>query len=289
LPAGQVAASAAGSAAGASSPGTPWKLPSSAPAHRALPVLGAGDYDSQPQLGAALTQARTSGKTVTVTGLTTGTSEVTVSPAGVVTVQSYVLPVRVKAGAGWVPVSTTLRLSGGRLSPVAIPGDAVSFSPGGAGPMAVITSGVSRLALSWPGTLPAPVVSGSSATYANVLPGVDLVLTATSTAAGGFSEVLVVHSASAAQRLAGLRFGVSGLTLRAAPGGGLVAPFAGGSGAFVAPPAQMWDSSAAAPGSAAMRAGGVSASGVGSRLAPPRCRRLPGRPAVRGWRPSGRR
>ncbi|MFF3504462.1 DNRLRE domain-containing protein [Streptomyces sp. NPDC003247] len=74
--------------------------------------------------------------------------------------------------------------------------------------LATMTSDGHDVTLSWPGTLPEPVISGSSALYRNVFDGVDLMLTAQ---ASGFSHVLIVHSAQAAKdaALTGLSYGLS--------------------------------------------------------------------------------
>lgn len=71
-----------------------------------------------------------------------------------------------------------------------------------------------ELALTWPDALPAPVLSGATATYRDVLPGVDLRMEAQET---GYTQLLVVNSAEAAAnpKLSELR-----LKLRA--GGGKV-------------------------------------------------------------------
>ncbi len=154
--------------------GKPWRAPSSALAGQGrLPELGGG---ARPPLdvATAVREAKASGRPVVASALTTATQLVTAQPDGVIAVKSYVLPVRVATGRGWVPVNTSLRPSGGRLAPAAVPGDGVSFSAGGTGPMAEIWHGSgrsqARLALWWPGPLPAPDVSGPSATYRNVLP-----------------------------------------------------------------------------------------------------------------------
>ncbi len=64
----------------------------------------------------------------------------------------------------WSPAVTT--------SPVALSG-------GGSGPLAVLATAGRTLTLSWSaGALPTPTLSGSTATYANVLAGVDLIVTA---------------------------------------------------------------------------------------------------------------
>ncbi|MEU5343998.1 DNRLRE domain-containing protein [Streptomyces sp. NPDC020766] len=74
--------------------------------------------------------------------------------------------------------------------------------------LAVLSSGGHDVTLSWPGDLPEPVISGSSALYRNVFDGVDLMLTAQ---ASGFSHVLIVHSTEAAAdpALAKLSYGLS--------------------------------------------------------------------------------
>jgi hypothetical protein len=179
-------------------------------------------------MAAASARARSTGKPVRVNTLTTSTSITVAEPHGGFAFQESVLPVRVRRGTGWVPVNTSLRRNpDGTFSPVAVPGDTVTFSGGGTRPLAAIGSGPASLQVSWPGRLPAPALSGASLTYRDVLPGVNLVVTATAGVAGGFSEVLVVKDAAAA-RDRGLRRLVLGVAGRragrvtAVPGGGLL-------------------------------------------------------------------
>jgi hypothetical protein len=265
--------------AGIARTGSPPPLPKAPSSPGTLAPMSAGGGPSgtaEAAVAAASRQAHASGKPVTVAALTTATDTTTVNPGGRVTVKEDVLPARVRGGSGWVPVSTRLRRdANGSLSPVAVPGDTVVISGGGSAPLARLSADGTSLALSWPGRLPAPVVSGSSATYRDVLPGVDLVLTATSVQSGGFSEVLVVHNAAAARDpgLARVTLGVSarGARLHAAPGGGLVATGTDLAGYYSAAAPLMWDSSSLAPTASkeAVSAAARAARAMGAGLAPP--------------------
>jgi hypothetical protein len=180
--------------------GQPWPMPPAPEPQQDLAVLGGSSAQAVAAETAAAARARATRRPVAVPSLTSETSTVSVRPDGVRVLRDNVLPVRVRRGSGWVPVDTSLRRTGnGRLSPAAVPGDTVTFSGGGTAPMVALSADGARLALSWPGPLPAPVVSGSSASYRNVFPGVDLVLTAISTVSGGCQEVLVVRDAAAAR------------------------------------------------------------------------------------------
>lgn len=115
---------------------------------------------------------------------------------------------------------------------------------------------------------------GSSAEYDDILPGVNLILTATSAETGGFSSVIEVTSAAAARspRLARLELAVhaKGVTLREGAGGSLVASGAGAAGQYMAAAPEMWDSSSLASGasSSAVASAGKLAKSLGASLAP---------------------
>jgi hypothetical protein len=117
----------------------------------------------------------------------------------------------------------------------------VAFSAGGTGALVTLTRAGKTFTLSWPGVLPAPAVAGDSATYAEVLPGVDMVVRATHS---GFTHVLVVKTAKAAANpaLRGIRLGVGGdARISGLPDGSLRA-VAGDTVLASAAPAAMWDS-----------------------------------------------
>jgi hypothetical protein len=136
----------------------------------------------------------------------------------------------------------------GTLSPAAVP-SALTLSGGGSAPLATISTDGQSLSLTFPVPLPTPIISGDTATYADVLPSVDLQVT--DTAFGGFSEVLIVKDSAAATNpaLSTLHMAVatSGVTLTADTGGNLTAKNSSGRPVFTAPTPHMWDSSAASP------------------------------------------
>jgi Concanavalin A-like lectin/glucanases superfamily len=192
----------------------------------------------------AARQARAVGRAVEVTSQTTETGQVFANPDGSFTARENVMPVRVRRPEGWVPVDLTLQAGrDGLVRPIASP-TAVVFSAGGSAPLVRLSDRGRQVALAWPDRLPAPVLDGSRATYADVLPGVDLVMTADVL---GFSEVLVVHSAAAARNpaLAEVRLlpRVANGNLAVDPSGNITVSDAAGAAVFVGSPPRMWDSS----------------------------------------------
>jgi hypothetical protein len=181
---------------------------------------------------------------VEILGERTEVSQTFANGDGSQTVEVGIEPERVRKGAGWVPVDTRLTQTAAGLEPRAsvLP---VTFSAGGVGPFARLRDGAMEIALSWPGTLPKPVIAGDTAVYRDVLPDVDLKVTAH---ALGFSEVLVVRSRAATRnpRLASLKFGLAakGVNVAAESSGGLAARDGKGTAVFTAPAPLMWDSSA---------------------------------------------
>ena len=169
-----------------------------------VPQFGAGAAAAAPAPATpagktaeqAVDEARRTGKPVEVTSATTSTTTVTADPQGTMTLLQSALPQRVKVDGVWQNLDATLaRNADGTFSPRRAT-EPLTLSGGGSGPMAVLGVDGLTMSLSAPMTLPEPTVSGATATYAEVRPGVDLQVTARAT--GGFAEVFVVHDAEAA-------------------------------------------------------------------------------------------
>lgn len=204
----------------------------------------------------ASARARQSGHGVTVAAETGTGTQVTANADGSFTLTEDSAPVRTLRNGAWVPIDTRLSVgAGGRIAPGATT-TGLSFSAGGTGPMVVLTQGSDTLALNWPGSLPKPVLSGDTATYAGVYPGVDLQLVAD---ASGFSELLVVHDAQAAADPAvrNIKLGVkaTGLTVSDTADGGAQAVDRQGATIFHTDTAGMWDNASThGPAAAAAKA-----------------------------------
>ncbi|MFF7357370.1 ricin-type beta-trefoil lectin domain protein [Streptomyces filipinensis] len=202
--------------------------------------------DTSTPLLAAQAQAVSHGTSVPVDALTSETDTVTAEPDGSFTRTSSVLPVRVRKNGDWTPVDATLTINtDGTYSPKATP-SGVRLSGGGSGPLATLTDPAGHsMSLTMPFTLPAPQVSGDTALYPSVLPGVDLSVSVTDQ--GGFSDVLVVHDAKAAAdprvRKLAVTTGTDGLDLAPTAAGGMTATTPDGSVSYTSPPPLMWDSS----------------------------------------------
>lgn len=209
-----------------------------------LPTLNNGYDKPTPAELAAAAQAHSTGTPVAVAGLTTETQQILANPKGGFTAQMTPVPVRTERNGQWVAIDTTLQHTASGYSPSATAYGTVTFSPGGTGPLATSSYDGTSYAVSWPGALPAPTVSGSTATYPNVLPGVDLVMSATVT--GGFSDVLVVHDATAARdpALASIRLSTrtTGGHVTTDQSGDLAIKSSTGQRSLVASGASMWDS-----------------------------------------------
>ncbi|MEV7662777.1 hypothetical protein [Paenarthrobacter sp. NPDC089316] len=150
---------------------------------------------------AAVTEAAETSKDVVVDAATTPTDMTVAHPDGTLTTTMSTEPVRMQTSAGWSDISTDLvrtTVDGvSVLKPENVPVD-ITVGTGGTDKIASLNDKNGHsVTQSWPfGTLPEPVVEGNSATFRQVLPGVDLIQLAHKT---GISQVLKIESAEAAK------------------------------------------------------------------------------------------
>ncbi|MEU9343737.1 LamG-like jellyroll fold domain-containing protein [Streptomyces sp. NPDC048278] len=196
----------------------------------------------------ALAKARATGKPVQATAATTDSSTLTANPNGTLTLRQTLSPVRKLVHGTWKSLDATLvRHADGSISPKVSTSSLTLAGGGTDDPLAAMRAGSGSLAVSLPAafTLHAPALSDATATYHDVLPGVDLAVTAQDT--GGFSEVLVVKNAAAAANPAltdlTLATKATGVTLASDAAGDITAKDHDGQTLFSATAPTMWDSS----------------------------------------------
>ncbi|OSY38302.1 hypothetical protein BG653_06177 [Streptomyces platensis] len=212
--------------------------------------------DQAPTEDAALEQAKRSGHEVEVASLRGESADVVATAEGKLQARQYLRPIRTRVSGQWKDIDTDLaEQSNGTVTPKAT-AVGLAFSGGGDKPLVTMRKAGRALALSWPGTLPTPVLDGAEATYRDVLPGVDLRMGAQ---ADGFTQLLIVKTAQAAHssELGQLRLKLAadGIDVKETAAGGLNAADQGaGSPVFEAPTPLMWDSSTG-PGSDASQKG----------------------------------
>ncbi|MFK0228747.1 LamG-like jellyroll fold domain-containing protein [Streptomyces sp. NPDC090303] len=193
----------------------------------------------------ALKEAAGSGDQVEVLGERTERETVFANPDGATfTLEKSIAPVRVDTGSGWAqPDATLVRHEDGSIGPKAAVVD-LSFSSGGPGEdLVTIGQDGQSVSMGWPGRLPEPRLDGERAVYENVLPDVNLILTAT---VEGFRQVLEVETpeAAALRELKSIEYGLKadGLRLREGAVGSVEALDGNGHVVFRSPTARMWNS-----------------------------------------------
>ena len=218
--------------------------PAGAPASTAVP-------DTAPDAVTAARDAKQGHKRVLDVATQDQTTQTFANPDGSWTTIEYAQPVRIKQAGAWIPVDTTLvRRSDGTVAPKATVISLV-LNAGGKGsartPIVAAGSGSDEVGLTWPTDLPVPTLSQDTATYADVLPGVDLTVQATVT---GYAENLVIRTPQAAAdpAIAHLTFGIYTKNTKVATAGtravdGLRVTDGAGKVMFDADASRMWDSS----------------------------------------------
>lgn len=192
----------------------------------------------------ALQQARTTGQPYELISARTESSDTWAQPDGSFSVKRYGTPIRMLRNGAWIATDPTLApAADGRIAPKAST-VAVTFSGGGSGALLTGVKDGRTLSLTWPKPLPAPTMDGNVATYAEVLPGVDLQLKAE---VEGFSQLLVVKTATAAANpeLASLKYKLDTVGLSVSTDtetGSVTAVNPAGETVFTSPSPLMWDS-----------------------------------------------
>ena len=216
-----------------------------APAPAASSAQDAEVVTEQPDPASAAAAARTQGHRVEDLSRRTETTRVFANPDGSWSSEQASGPVRAKDESGeWADIDLTLEKVDGGYAPVNALGDLV-ISDGGDHTFAAMTVDGRDLGWQWPTALPAPTIDGNTATYADVVDGGDLVVTATET---GFRHDVVLKQAPADPVTFSIPVVTSGPNVNEDPQGGLSVETKAGDELIAATPAVMYDAQDPATG-----------------------------------------
>lgn len=133
---------------------------------------------SAPTVAAAMAAAKQGGQRVLVDGLTTETDQTWVNPDGTLSLESALAVVRQRQADGsWADVDLDLEQTEHGIRSV-LPVVPVTYAVGGGTTIASTLVNGEHVAVLWDAALPTPMLDGTTATYPDVRPGVDLVLEA---------------------------------------------------------------------------------------------------------------
>ena len=196
-----------------------------------------------PTSALAMTAAQRQGTRVEALDQRTEKRTVFAQPDGTFTADLHVTPQRVRRAGGWVAPDPTLEPAGDGIAPKGTVPELALSRGGTKTPLVRMARDGHEYALTWPGTLPEPRLDGATATYADVLPDVDLKITTTVT---GYAQHIVVKTpqAAASPELQRIRFDLhtKDLLLKAHDDGRLTATNAAGETIFESASSWMWDS-----------------------------------------------
>jgi RHS repeat-associated protein len=150
----------------------------------------AAKVTSAPNEMSALVAAARQHSPVTIDSSLTSDSVTVANPDGSLTLHRDAGPVRVRQADGsWANVDLNWQAAGGHVVET-MPATAVTLSGGGDSTIASVAAGDGSIDVNWDGQLPTPFLNGTTATYPDVRPGVDLVVQALRR---GFEVSFVIH------------------------------------------------------------------------------------------------
>ncbi|WP_156926036.1 LamG domain-containing protein [Glycomyces arizonensis] len=215
------------------------------------PGTANSDIATDTVIADAAAEAEATGDNVEIESLGSADSEVYAAPDGTFIEEIAMEPFQAQLADGtWTAIDNTLIASGHGTFVPATSDTGLELSGGGDTVIASITDVHGRsMAYTWHEALPTPTVEGDTATYAEIIPGVDLKVRATN---DGFAKVFEIKTpeAAASAEVATLELGIEldGFSAAIGETGALEILDYAGNTIYTGPTPTMWDATAPSEG-----------------------------------------